>query len=236
MPKLPTTDRFRIICEAEAQEMGLIVAQLTRMGLTNVHFELITDVIGYRQNAKHEVKAEDFLAEWIKDHATFRAAEAVQHFRDNGRTDGAGYTALRMLCEKKILNKISGGNYSRADVKAIEAGKHTKTEKTEKKTEPKTFSKSAEHVILSFARRNHGRFSTTRLIPAFEKEGRARGSVYASINKLLTNKLAKRVGDAGSGEYVLTAKATPKPQEVKAAPLPNGKHVEVEAQEVVTNG
>ena len=44
-PPQPPIDRFRIICEAEAADMGPIIAQLSRMGLTNIGFELMTDVV-----------------------------------------------------------------------------------------------------------------------------------------------------------------------------------------------
>src|SRR4051812_13278788 len=118
-------DRFRIMCEAKDVEMGPIIAQLSRMGLTNVHFELITDVPMFNKKIQHEVKAEDFLRAWIENHPTFATKEAIGAFREAGRTDGSGHTALRMLVEKKVLKKLAGPNYSRSDVKAIAAGKHT---------------------------------------------------------------------------------------------------------------
>ena len=58
------------------------------MGPTNIGFELITDVRTFAGNKLHDVKAEDFLSEWVAEHPTFRARKAVAHFRAHHRTDG----------------------------------------------------------------------------------------------------------------------------------------------------
>ena len=211
--KPPTIDRFRIMCEAEAAEMGPIIAQLSRMGLTNVHFELITDVVRFGKNGpRPEISSQELLTAWIKDHPTFKALDAVKHFAEHGRSNTAVYPALAVLCEKGVLKKNAPGNYSRTDVKAIEAGEHTKVPAKKKQravTEHrKTFAKRGEDVILAYAKRNHRRFNVGKLVEIFTKEGRARNSVYASVNALLEQKQAKRVGASGSGEYVLTNKAS----------------------------
>ena len=82
------------------------------------------------------------------------------------------------------------------------------------------FEKPGVDVILTYARRNHGRFNTTKLIELFEAEGRERGGVYGSINRMLKRKLIKRIGDTGSGSYVLLQKAVK-----KAKPVTNGAAV-----------
>jgi hypothetical protein len=148
------------------------------------------------------------LAEWIKEHPTFKAIEAVQYFEEQGRTKGSTYPALGVLVEKGILKKLGPGDYARADVKHLAAPK----KKRVAKGPLKTFDKRGEDVVLSYARRNHGRFNTPKLVELFTREGRAKNSVYASIDALMKQKLVKRVGEKGDGQYVLLNKTAPKPK------------------------
>src|SRR5437879_2452520 len=90
-------ERFRISSEIESANLGPVVAQLTKLGLLNIHFELITDVATFRQKTNHAVKSVAFLAEWVKDHPTFKALEARDHFLANGRTRGSAYPAITAL-------------------------------------------------------------------------------------------------------------------------------------------
>ena len=93
---------------------------------------------------------------------------------------------------------------------------------------PKTFDKTGEDVVLSYARRNHGRFNTPKLVEIFEREGRAKNSVYASIDALMKQKLAKRIGEKGGGQYALLNKPAPKP---KTKPVVNGHAAETTTPE-----
>jgi hypothetical protein len=202
MPKPPPEQRFRISCEVGVADLGPAMVDLAQIkGLTVTGNELITDVRTY--NKRPEIASQDLLAEWIKDHPTFKAREACQYFEDNGRTKGSAYPAMGVLVDKGVLKKLGDGNYARTDVKHIEAPRKTRVAKGP----PKIFSRRGEDVILTYAKRNHGRVNTHKLIDLFEEEGRARNSVYACINALLRDKLVKRVGDSGSGQYVLLAKA-----------------------------
>lgn len=209
MPKELPVERFRIwVDDVDPPDVGPTVAALTKLGRGRVGFELIEDVRTFAKRTNHEVGSEAFLLEWIKDHPTFRAIEACKHFEANGRTKGSAYPALGVLVEKKILKKLDPGNYARADIKHIAPPTKNKPAKKRRmaKGPPKTFDKRGEDVILSFARRNHGRFNTAKLCEVFEEDGRAKNSVYASIDALLKNKMAKRVGGSGSGQYVLLNK------------------------------
>jgi hypothetical protein len=209
MAKTPITrDRFKIVCEVEAADMGPIIAQLTRMGMANVGFELITDVVTFNKNGPrvvHELKAEDFLTPWVAEHPTFRAAEAVQHFEANNRNAGACYSALKKMVEDGALKKLGPGNYQRADVKALAAPRHSDV--------------TGEEIILAFAKKHHGRFNTKQIKELFTQEGRAVNSVYSTCDALLKDKMIKRIG---AGEYVLLAKgrakAVEKKPKQKAAP------------------
>lgn len=193
----PTIQRFRIFCEVAVPDLGPVSVALAHIsGLTVTGQELITDVITFRKKSNHDVKAEDFLIDWMADHPTFKAKEAIEHFRANGRTDGSGYTALRVLVERKLLRKLGEGQYSRIDVKHLPAPKKAKAARQEV---------SHRDFILRAASRNHGRFNLAWLKKQFVADGRTPGNASPSVTALLGHKQIKRVGN---GEYVLLQKAT----------------------------
>lgn len=149
MAKQPETiERFMIHAAVEAERLGVVVAALSRLGVTNLQHELIEEVVTFRQNRKKRRK-------------------------------------------RRVVAR-------------------------------KTFDKRGEDVIVSHARSNHGRTNTERLIKVFARQGRARNSVYASLDALMKNKMMKRVGDKGSGQYVLLAKAKTKLNGAAAAETAHG--------------
>jgi hypothetical protein len=75
--------------------------------------------------------------------------------------------------------------------------------KTRKQNPRKEFKNNAQDVILAHARRNHGKFGTDGLIGVFKKQGRARNSIYATLDSMLKTKMVQRTG---KGTYVLLAK------------------------------
>jgi hypothetical protein len=184
--------------------MGPIIAQLSRMGLTNIGFELITDIRTFNRNAPREMSAEAFALAWVDEHPTFRLRDLAKHFESDGRAGSSANYAVKKMVDAGKLNALGGGNYQRADVAAIEAPK------SEKNAAPKKFATRGEDEILKFARQHGGKFNTGQIVGLFEKHGRARNSVYASTNALLNEKMIKRIGASGSGEYTLLAKAKPK--------------------------
>jgi hypothetical protein len=221
MAKPPPVVRCKIICTqiVEVADVGPTMLRLAEMGFDEISHDFISDVASFKQRRNHAVKAEDFLIDWMADHPTFRAIEAVNHFRDNDRTPGACYTALRMLTERKILKKLGGGDYTRVgDVRAP---------KKKQETKKKAFDKSGAEVVLSYARRSHGRFNTRKIAEIFASEGRADNSVHASISKLVKQKLARHVGEDGSGQYALTEKGkTARKKQADAAKLNGGEATE----------
>jgi hypothetical protein len=52
MAKTPpaTVERFRIHAETSKEQMGDVLAELTKMGLLNIGYELVTDVLTFRTN------------------------------------------------------------------------------------------------------------------------------------------------------------------------------------------
>lgn len=205
--KPPEVDHFLIHCEAQASEVGPIIA--ARMGVRNIGYELKTDIPAFAGNRSHATKAEDLLAAWIAEYPTFKAIDAVRHFRADGRTDGAAYTALRILVEKGTLKKLSSGNYARADVKALESPK------TPKAAKPVEHERTGREEIERFIR-NRKSFTIMQLRELFRSQKRNEASVSPIIDKLLGEKAIKRIG---SGEYtaVKRRKMPTKPKKSAAA-------------------
>src|SRR5882724_5600604 len=56
MAKTPvaTVERFRIHAETSMEQMGHVLAELTRMGLQNVGYELITDIVTFKNNGPRQ--------------------------------------------------------------------------------------------------------------------------------------------------------------------------------------
>src|SRR5436305_1536396 len=116
MPKQANVERFKISCLVDtAEQMGAVVAQLTRMDVQNVGFELVTELRTFNKNTSHEVKSEDLLKTWIEEHPTFKTKEAVKYFVEQGRTAGSAYQCLKRLSEQKIVRKLGAASYARAD-------------------------------------------------------------------------------------------------------------------------
>lgn len=208
MPKLPTVDRFRLSCECEVSDLGPIIAQLTKMGLTNLHFDLMTDVPTFRQKTNHEVKSAEFLAEWVKDHPTFKAIDACKHFEANGRTKGSAYPALSELVEAGVLKKLDPGHYARADVKALAAPKKVKKAAAKPVNSHQTrYAVSNPALIMRLAKRRGGTFTSMQIKAGFEKDGRPTSSVSPALNDLVAKKAIKRISE---GEYqIVEAKSKP---------------------------
>src|SRR6267378_4217383 len=127
MAKTPhaTVDRFRIHAETSKEQMGDVLAELTKMGLANIGYELVTDVLTFRSKngprKVHEVTGDDFARAFVQENASFAAIQLVNHFKANDRTDGMAYKAIHNLVQEGAIKKLSPGNYQRAGVKALPA-------------------------------------------------------------------------------------------------------------------
>jgi hypothetical protein len=207
MAKPPPEEFFEITVKCPKNLMGDTMSMLTKLGLSDVHFNLVEATKSFTRNANPEVSSIDFLTAWTSEHPTFKAREAVKAFRDDGRGNGStAYHTLTALVKDGVLKKLDEGRYSRADVKALVAPKKTtKQVQVHRDVDHRTF-------LLRAASRNHGRFSTSWMKAQFEKDGRIPGNVSPTIATLMKKKALKRVGDS---EYVLPAKAAPKKTEVK---------------------
>jgi hypothetical protein len=202
MAKEATRDRYRIHADTSLEEMGVVLAALTRMGLQNIGYELITDVRAFGHNKTHETSAEYEVTEYIKDHPTFTIADVVAHLKSQGRSAGAAYTAVRVMVQKKSLVKLSPGNYQRADVKAIAAPKPAKTAPGNGHART-VFSITGKDSIWRQIR-NRKKFTSQELTVLFRAQGRNPNSVSPLLTAMV---VAKQIKQTGVGEYVVLKKA-----------------------------
>jgi hypothetical protein len=235
MAQAKTDEHFIIhVGSVSKERVGDLMSLLAREAFFDVRPELVTTVVTYNKKTQHDVKAEDFLIDWIADHPTFKAIEPIQHFREAGRTDGACYTALRMLCQRKLLHKLGDGMYSRADVKALPKPKQAAAKASKSKPAAK---REVDHrtFVLRTASRNHGRFNTAWMKKQFVADGRSPGNVSPTISALLKTKQLKRTADS---EYVLPQKAAPpkKPVEKPVTAKVNGFTDPVAAAQEILHG
>src|SRR6267142_3546962 len=97
MAKTPpaTVDRFRIHAETSKEHMGHVLAELTKMGLANIGYELVTDILTFRSKngprKMHEVTGDDFARAFVKENASFAAIQLVRHFEENDRTSASAH-------------------------------------------------------------------------------------------------------------------------------------------------
>lgn len=181
-------DRFRIFAETSSEAMGPLLAQLTRMGLENIGYELVTDVRRFAGNGErkvHETTSEEFAVAWLKDHPTFQAKELAHHFRDSGRVQGTAYSALRELTYSGVIKKLSPGNYQRADVKAIPPPKTARG-----KMPPHEITNDA--LILKMIKRRK-RITVVEAGAMLDEEGRNRKSASPIISRYAKAGLLKQV-------------------------------------------
>lgn len=211
MAKPPPIIRCKITCSktVDIVDLGPTMLALSNTGFDDVHYDFVSDVDAFKRRTKHDVSAVDRLREWIGDHASFATKEWIAACKAEGRTSGAGYTAIRHLIEGKLIKRVGNAAYARADVKRLAAPKSRKGG-TKKLYDPPNF-----EFLLRTARRNHGKFSSVSMCKAFEADGRPAKSVGALTTTLANQKLIKRTGP---GQYVLLQKATPKKKPAKKKP------------------
>lgn len=212
-------DRFRITADVEATALGPLLAQLAKIGLQNVGYELVTDVVMFNKNGPrvlHPTTGDEFAREWLKEHPTFRAVELIHHFQAAGRTNGSGYTAIRNLVASGEIIKVSVGNYTRSDIKAIAppAKKAAAPEKARRAGRGQTPRYDVRNLdlIMKFIQPK-SRVTVAEVGALLVKEGRNKKSASPIISKLATAKVLKQIEP---GTYAVMKRAD------KAAAALNG--------------
>jgi hypothetical protein len=199
--------------------MGHVLAILTKFGVDNIGYELIEDQLSYKNKRQHETSAADAITEWVKTNPTFAMGEATAHFKAEGRTPGAVYTAIATLVKNGVLKRLSPKNYAVASMKAIEPPKaKAKTKAAKKEATPaqkrtrspsltkddaKKFSVSGIDAIRNYMRPRKS-ITTQAVQEFFRNQGRNPKSVSPIVFKLQTLGELKRSDTAG--EYIVIKK------------------------------
>ena len=183
------------------EQVGSVLAELTRLGLEGIGYELVTDIKAWGRKV-HETTAVDAAAEYIKEHPTFHIGELVAHLA--GRSRGAVDAAVRSMVAKKSLTKLGNGNYQRADVKAI-APPTKEAEKT-RRGQTKPYDISNKDLIWRHIK-NRTRFKIADLVVLFRANKRLPKSISPQLSFMIGDNLIK---SAGRGEYIVLKNKTAK--------------------------
>jgi hypothetical protein len=214
-------DRFRIYVETTMEQMGSVVATLTKMGVENIGHELITDVKAWGRK-EHDTTAAEAIAEYVQEHPTFHISELVAHFKQAGRSRGAVDAAVRNMVAKNLLTKLGDGNYQSADVKAIappKAAAPVATKKARPANKVPHYDISNKDLIWRHIK-NRVRFKLADLRVLFRANNRPDKSVSPLMTKMVGEKLIRLVGP---GEYLVMKKVIKATAKKKFA-VKRGKH------------
>jgi hypothetical protein len=201
MPKkeLETVDRYQIFAETSIEQMGFVLAALTKMGLENIGYKLITDVHQFNSRKVHDVNATEFAAEFVKENPRFKSSELVGHFKAAGREPSGAYYAIKKLTESNIIRK-NGDEFVR--VEALAAPE--KPAKTRPANPVHRFEVKNKDLIAA-AIKGRKQFTMADLRAVFASEGRN----DKSISPILTGMLkATQIKVVSPGHYMVLAKGT----------------------------
>jgi hypothetical protein len=199
MAKPPPVECFNVTFgNVSIHDLGPLMAAGIKLGHSNVHYDLVTNIPTFKQRPQHEVKGSEFLKPWIAEHPTFRAKEAVTHFDLHGRAAGGAYSALRDLVKEGLLKSLGDGNYSLKNVKALAAPKKKPEKKKPEPDHTKRYNIKHSDLILQVAKLNGDQFHVADMKKLFAKRRRPPDSVGTSIKNLLTRGMIERVAE---GEY-----------------------------------
>jgi hypothetical protein len=121
MPKAETVERFRITCEVEAAAMGDVIVALSRLGITNLHHELVTEVRTFRKNkprkqAKRNIGGKpgvDVILDYAKKHGgKFDTQALIKIFEQQGRSPKSVSPQINTLLERKMVRRTGAGHYA----------------------------------------------------------------------------------------------------------------------------
>ncbi len=165
--QVETRERYRIHGETTLEQFGYVLAQLTKLGLENVGYELITDVATFKEKKQHDTTGHVFAEEFVKANPTFEIRDLVKHFAADGRNPGSAYAAARLLCETKVLRKLGPGNYQAYAMKSLPSPEDKATEaKRSHKAKP-TFTAKVRPLKIKHKRVN---LKPHRLYPVSNKD------------------------------------------------------------------
>lgn len=241
--------RWRVSAEIEQGNLEAVLTTFLSLGITNVGYEMITDIATFRQKKQFAKPPRKMIDEYIAAHEEFTVREVLAVLEKEGITYQAIYGYLSELQAGKTLARIAPGRYRRQDtIKLIEH--HPKPSAKPKTVKPKqdkpprkprglaAFGMSGAELIWKKMKHRAGTFTNAELERLFEAAGRSPKSVSPQIKKLLDDKVIARVEE---GKYKIIGKLKTVGEEIAKVkkvklvpPAPKAKAV-VEHQEEVAN-
>jgi hypothetical protein len=142
MPKPPTQpetlDRFRIHGDVAIEQLGIVLRELDKLGVTNIGHELVTDVLVYKQRTPrsapapaaaaeakpvkkngvgkgragtrhYAIRNKDFVLKYFKDREEVTAAEMTELFRKDGRHPSSAGSLLTQMAHDKYCKSMGDG-------------------------------------------------------------------------------------------------------------------------------
>lgn len=121
MAKQPTArDRFRIIAEISEDMLGPVLSVLTRMGITDVGYELLTDIRTFQKNEsaaaprrRFEISGKAEILKLFETDEVVTLTFARQAFELAKRTPTSVSPLLDDLLKEGIIERVAPGQYRR---------------------------------------------------------------------------------------------------------------------------
>lgn len=115
--------------------MGPLIALLTKMGLQNISYELITDVMTFKDRPRKPksdvatISPTDALVAYATKHPAFKIADAIKKLEDGGVDTRTIFQVAGALVRKKLLKKVMAGSYQFIGRASIAKSGPTKTKR-----------------------------------------------------------------------------------------------------------
>lgn len=227
MAKKPETrEVYRIHGETSKEEFGEYLAVLTKMGMQNIGYELVTEVATFKQRRQSgnggetaSLNNEQVARAWIEKNPSFAAKDLVAHFDAVGRHPASAYQAMRNLMEARFLSRSAPGKYHLATMKAlpppasvpmVKKAKAAKKAAKAKAGKPPKYPRGhaprleiGNAIFLWNQIKNRKSFNLSLLKDRFLADGRNPKSISPIITKLAQ---AGSLKNSGGGDYEVTGK------------------------------
>jgi hypothetical protein len=213
-PKPPETiDTCDLFANSLPLELiGPALAALANLGITNVGYRLNTHELRFKNRKTHEVSAEDFAAEFVKENARFKSADMVAHFKAAGREPSSAYYGIKKLADANVVRKSVGGEFVRVEALPAPEPKETKRGSNSKPYDV------SNKVLIARAIKGRKHITVVELRELFAREKRPEKSISPILSMMVK---AKEIKQTGVGQYDVLTK--PKSEKTAtAAAMTNG--------------
>jgi hypothetical protein len=210
MAKQPETQKhYRIHADNIPLEgLGGVLAALEECGVTNVGYEVVTDILAYKHKPAprvFDVPSVDVARSFISLHHTFKARELITAFEQDSRSAALGYATIKKLVEMGELRKLEPGHYQSTKVaeaspsKIVPAAPVLESDSEPAKPNGKGRRYATSNIILiSNAMSGRKTISRPEMVEILEANDRPKNSIDGIIGKL---KNGGRLKSLGEGKY-----------------------------------